>query len=81
MKQAMWQVDNNTKLGFAIGAVTGMFKLIINIHLPVEFFSKLFESALTAGVCGFIGVAGKELWVVSKRAFIAYFKNRKSKKS
>lgn len=81
MKHAMYWQDNNTKLGFTIGVITGMFKLILNVHLPIEFFSKLFESALTAGVCGLMGVAGKELWVVGKRAFKAYFKNRKNKKS
>jgi hypothetical protein len=80
MKQAMWHADNNTKLGFIIGAITGMFKLILNVHLPIEFFSKLFESAITAGVCGLMGVAGKELWVVGKRALITYFRTRKSKK-
>jgi hypothetical protein len=73
-----WQ-ENNTKLGFTIGAITGVFKLMLNIHLPIEFFSKLFESAITAGVCGLMGVAGKELWVVAKRSFTAYFKTRKSK--
>lgn len=80
MKHAMSWQDNNTKLGFAIGAITGFIKLWMNVHLQIEFFSKLFESALTAGVCGLMGVAGKELWVVGKRAFISYFKNRKSKK-
>jgi len=80
MKQTMYWQDNNTKLGFTIGAITGLYKLILNVHLPIEFFSKLFESSITAAVCGLMGVAGKELWVVAKRAFVAYFKTRKSKK-
>lgn len=79
MKLLMWQ-DNNTKLGFTIGAITGVYKLMLNVHLPLEFPSKLIESAITAGVCGLMGVAGKELWVVGKRAFIAYFKKRKKQK-
>jgi hypothetical protein len=82
MKHAMSWQDNqiNTKLGFVIGALTGLTKMVLNVHLPIDFISKLFESALTAGICGFIGVAGKELFVVAKRAFTAYFKKRKSKK-
>jgi hypothetical protein len=80
MKQLMWQADNNTKLGFIIGALTGMSKFILNFHLPLEFPSKLVEGAITAALCGFMGVAGKELWVVTKRAFVAYFKNRKTKR-
>lgn len=81
MKQLMWWQDNNTKLGFTIGAITGVYKLMLNVRLPLEFPSKLIESAITAGVCGLMGVAGKELWTVGKRAFIAYFKTRKSKKN
>jgi energy-converting hydrogenase Eha subunit A len=80
MRQLMWHADNNTKLGFIIGALTGMSKYILNFHLPLEFPSKLVEAGITAAVCGMMGVAGKELWVVGKRAFVAYFKNRKSKR-
>jgi len=81
MRHVMWwQDNNNNKLGFTIGAITGVFKLLLNVHLQIEFFSKLFESAVTAGVCGLMGVAGKELWVVGKRAFTAYFRNRKNRK-
>lgn len=79
MKQLMWWQDNNNKLGFIIGVLTGMSKFILNFHLPLEFPSKLVEGGITAALCGFMGVAGKELWVVAKKAFIAYFKNRKSK--
>jgi hypothetical protein len=80
MKQAMWWHDNNNKLGFTIGALTGLYKLLMNVRLPIEFPSKLIESAITAGVCGLMGLAGKEVWIVGKRAFIAYFKKRKTKK-
>jgi hypothetical protein len=80
MKQLMWWHDNNNKLGFTIGAITGIYKLYMNVHIPIEFPSKLIESALTAGVCGMMGLAGKEVWIVGKRAFVAYFKKRKTKK-
>jgi hypothetical protein len=80
MKQLMWWQDNNNKLGFTIGAITGIWKYVANIRLPLEFPSKLIEAGITAGVCGLMGLAGKELWIVGKRAFIAYFKKRKTKK-
>lgn len=80
MKQLMWQADNNTKLGFAIGAITGVYKYLMDVHLPLEFPSKLIESGITAAVCGLMGVVGKEIWTVGKRAFVAHFKTRKSKR-
>lgn len=80
MKQLMWWQDNNNKLTFSIGVITGMYKYLMDVRIPIEFPSKLIESGITAAVCGLMGVVGKEIWVVGKRAFIAYFKKRKTKK-
>ena len=75
------QFENIDKIiAFTAGAIGGVAKYIMNVHLQIEFFSKLFESAITAGVCGFIGIAGKELYVLAKKHLTAYFKNRKNKK-
>lgn len=63
---------------WALGAVVGLVKLVLNIHLPLEFGSKLLEGAITAGVCGFFSWMGKELFMLARRAFLAYFKTRKS---
>lgn len=80
MKHVMWWHDNNNKLGFACGAIAGVYRLYMNVHIPLEFPSKLIESAITAGVCGMMGLVGKEVWIVGKRAFVAYFKKRKNQK-
>lgn len=65
----------------AFGAIVGLVKLfVLNIHLPVDFSSKLLEGAITAAVCGSISWIAKEVCVVAKKAFIAYFKTRKPNK-
>jgi hypothetical protein len=65
--------------GFAVGSSVGVVQYFLNIHLPTDFWSKLFEAGLTAGICGFIGMLGKELFIVARRAFIAYFRHRKKR--
>lgn len=84
MKKAMgWQPEQqvNNKIGFAFGLIGGVWQFMMNIHLPMDFWSKLIEGVITAGVCGFAGMAGKELFVITRRSLIAYFKTRKSKRS
>lgn len=81
MKKSMgWQpeqVDN--RIGFTLGLIGGIWQFVMNIHLPLDFLSKLVEGAITAGVCGFAGIFGKELFVIARRSVIAYFKTRKPK--
>lgn len=61
------QVDNITSFG--VGLLVWLIKL--NISSDV---SKIGEAVITAGLCGFAGMVGKELYVYIKRAF---FKTRK----
>ena len=77
-----WQYDDHsigdTRLGCAIGVVTGMMQFFLNINLPLNFWSKFFEAGITAAFCGFCGVAGKYLFNVSFKAMKAYFKRRRN---
>lgn len=79
MKLSMSQPDLNTKLGFIFGFGGAVYKMILNVHLPMDQLSKFIENVITAGVCGFIGVAGKDLWLLAKRSFKAYFRTRKKR--
>ncbi len=73
MKTMHIQFDN--KLGFISGAVGGILKFLINISLPIGFWSKLLEAGITACVCGFLGIAGKEVFNLVKK----YVLNRRKK--
>lgn len=46
---------------FITSAVIGIWKLMSGsiLFIDASFWAKLFEAGLTAGVCGFLGVAGK----------------------
>lgn len=79
MKKAMgWQPEQiDNRVGIIAGMIAGVWQYLLNIHLPVDFLSKLLESVVTAGLAGFAGMMGKELFVITRRAFIAYFKTRK----
>lgn len=72
--------DGNNKLGFAIGVVTGVFQFFLKINVPTDFWSKLLGASITAGVCGFVGVMGKELFVIAKNSFVEYYRARKKTK-
>lgn len=79
-KSMGWQPEQaDNRIAFVFGIIGGVWQFILNIHLPVDFLSKLVEGAVTAGVCGFAGIIGKELYVLAKRSIIAYFRTRKSK--
>ena len=80
MKLMGVQVDQNTKTGFIAGMVGGIYQWSLNINLPTDFLSKLVEGGITAIVCGFVGMAGKELYQVTQKAFKAYFKGRRKRK-
>jgi len=79
MKQMSLQPDTNTKIGFIFGFTGAVYKMILNVHLPIDDISKFVENVITAGVCGFIGVAGKDLWLLAKKSFKAYFRTRRKK--
>lgn len=72
--------NGDNKVAYTLGLIGGICQWMMNIQLPTDFWSKLFESAITAAVCGFVGIAGKELYKVARRALIAYFFNRKNRK-
>lgn len=69
------QIDNF--IAITAGAIGGIVQYMLNFHLPVDFWSKLLEAVFTAGLAGFAGMVGKELFVLARRALIAYFKTRK----
>lgn len=81
MKKSMgWQPEqNNNALAYVFGLTGAAYQAILNIGLPVGFWSKFLESAITAGVCGFVGMAGKWLFELTKRSITEYFTNRKNK--
>jgi hypothetical protein len=73
-----WQPEHaDNKLAYALGFIGALYQWFMNIHLPVDFWSKLIEGVLTAGLCGFAGMAGKWLFQVTRRSVTEYFKNRK----
>lgn len=79
MKQKLmgWQPEANDKFAFVAGSVGAFVQMLLNIHLPTDFWQKLIEAAITAAVCGFVGVAGKELYRVVRNAVKDYFNNKK----
>lgn len=82
MKQLMgWQPEHSdNRLSFFIGSIVGFIQYWLNIHLPTDFWSKLLEGVITAGLCGFAGMVGKELFKIIKVYLIGYFRNRKNVK-
>lgn len=83
MKTMGWQQGNNSSnngLAFFSGIIGGIIQFFMNIHLNVDFWPKLVEAAITAGVCGFLGIAGKEIFVLGRDAMKEWLKERKSKK-
>lgn len=72
-------IDNIASI--ALGAIISLCSYILDIKLPVDFSSKLLEGAIMAGVGGFFSWMGKELFVLARRAFVAYFKTRKSQRN
>ena len=75
-----WQPENaDNRLSFTIGSLVGFIQYWLNIHLPVDFWSKLLEGVITALLCGFAGMIGKELFTITKKALVEYFRSRKNK--
>lgn len=76
-----WHPENSdNRLAYVCGFIGALYQFILNIRLPVDFWSKFLEATVTAGVCGFVGMVGKELFNLAKKYLVAYFKTRKSKK-
>lgn len=85
MKAMAWEHNNDTRgqhnpLAFAAGMIGGVMHFIMNIQFDVDFLSKLIEAAITAAVCGFVGIAGKEIFVVAKNSFKEYMKARRERR-
>lgn len=69
----------NNKLGFTSGAIGGISDYIAHISWDMNYWDGLFHAAITAAVCGFLGIAGKELYILAKKGFKEYFGKRKKK--
>lgn len=75
-----WQPEHaDNRLSFTIGSIVGFIQYWLNIHLPTDFWSKLLEGVITALLCGFGGMVGKELFKITKRSLVDYFRTRKNK--
>ena len=67
MKQVHDYFENvNAKIAMLSGVVGGMFKYFLQVNNGT-FFMGLSKAAITAMVCGLMGVAGKELYAFCKR--------------
>lgn len=77
-----WQPEvENRAIAYTCGFIGALYKAVGNINIPIDAWSKLLESVIMAGMCGFAGMAGKWLFEVTKKYLTAYFKTRKSKRS
>ena len=59
--------NHNNVYGFFFGMIGGFTKYLASIDMEV--FSRMIEAAATALVCGFLGMAGKEGFVIIKRKY------------
>jgi hypothetical protein len=73
--------NHDNSIAYISGAIGAFYQFLMNIHLDIDFWSKLLEAAITAGVCGFVGVAGKEIFVLLRDSFREYFGKGKDKKN
>lgn len=73
-------LNHDNSIGFISGLIGGIWQSLMNINLPIDFWSKLLEAGITAGVCGFVGVAGKEIFVLIRDSFKEYFGKKDRKK-
>ena len=85
MKSMGWQPEQATdRVTFMIGFIVGIWKYCANIHLTIDYGSKLAEGFVMASLCGFGGMFGKWVFGLIKLYVIIpiaqYFKNRKLKK-
>lgn len=67
---------------FVWGLMGGFGSMYLNIHVPKDLWSKVFEAAITAAVSTFMGLVVKAIWSVTKaalREYIRSFKRTKSK--
>jgi len=68
--------SNNAPLAALCGILGGMVKFLQVSVIEVTWWEKTLQAGGTALICGFLGVAGKELFVFIKKAF---FKRKKVK--
>ncbi|MGN6418285.1 MAG: hypothetical protein ACTHMC_12385 [Pseudobacter sp.] len=72
--------NDGTKESIACGMLGGIYSTLANIYLPTDFWSKLWEAALTAAICGAAGWVGKLVVQTAYRSLKTYFVNRKKPK-
>lgn len=69
-------LDDNTYIGVVCGVIGG------SVHLVQELIDKdLMEAVITAAICGFAGVAGKELYVILKKFTCKIIQSKKNESS
>jgi len=56
---------SNTLIGFVSGLIGGALKVIL--AMDANTMKNIVEAGLTALICGFAGVAGKELYLFIKK--------------
>lgn len=72
-----WQPENaDNKLAYIFGFIGALYQAIANIKVPIDGWSKVLESIIMAGVCGFAGMAGKWLFEVAKKYLTEYFQRK-----
>lgn len=72
----------NSIIALFAGLLGGMVKFFGQVPAGTTWLEKTAEAGGTALICGFLGVAGKELWVYVKRAYRdmrAEYKRKKNK--
>lgn len=75
-----WQPEgHDNRLAYTFGFIGALYKALGNINIPIDGWSKLLESIIMAGLCGFAGMLGKWLFEVTKKYLTEYFQNRKNK--
>ena len=78
MALAMHEIHDQ-QIGFASGAIGGFIYYVLNMPATVlllnPFIVNLFQAAITATLCGFLGVAGKQLFASLRKWYL----NRKNK--
>jgi hypothetical protein len=67
MKTMQHNVDNITSFG--LGSIAGIIKFYTTLNISVDSVSHIGEAVITAGMCGFAGMVGKEMYVYIKKAF------------
>lgn len=74
--------ENNMKdnlIAWHIGVIGGITQWANNMYLSLGTISTMVEGAITAILCGFSGLLGKELFILVKKTWKQYKKNKSNK--